>query len=92
MNSTDFVSLLQHPNRPASDRQWSLCIFDDLLEYAGPVSLHLAYFKRRSFEVINKNLLVIAFCTFLLPDCNVSFPELKRIPGALYEPDAELYY
>jgi len=36
----DFITLL-HPNRPASDRQWSLCIFDDLLEFAGPSSKDL---------------------------------------------------
>jgi len=32
-----FHRLLAH-DRPWSDRQWSLCIFDDLLEHAGPAS------------------------------------------------------
>merc|ERR1712013_566699 len=34
----DFVKLLE-PQQPHSDRQWALCIFDDLLEYAGPSSI-----------------------------------------------------
>jgi hypothetical protein len=34
----DFHKLL-NDMRPGSDRQWSLCIFDDLIEYTGPVSL-----------------------------------------------------
>lgn len=33
-----FVRLLKSDS-PWSDRQWGLCIFDDLLEYAGPVSI-----------------------------------------------------
>ena len=33
----DFNKLMV-PERPASDRQWALCIYDDLLEYTGPVS------------------------------------------------------
>ncbi|XP_057301681.1 importin-5-like isoform X2 [Hydractinia symbiolongicarpus] len=34
----DFNKLLE-PSRPASDRQWAICIFDDLLEYTGPISV-----------------------------------------------------
>lgn len=33
----DFVKLLD-PSRPGSDKQWTLCIFDDLVEYASPES------------------------------------------------------
>merc|ERR1719187_2808426 len=33
----DFSKLL-NPQQPTSDRQWALCIFDDLLEYAGHAS------------------------------------------------------
>jgi len=33
----DFSKLLE-PQQPSSDRQWALCIFDDLLEYAGHAS------------------------------------------------------
>ncbi|XP_074657622.1 importin-5-like [Tubulanus polymorphus] len=32
-----FVDLL-HPSRPWPDRQWGLCIWDDVVEYAGPHS------------------------------------------------------
>jgi len=35
---TDFSNLLDQ-HRPASDRQWALCVFDDLLEYTGPASI-----------------------------------------------------
>jgi len=35
---TDFSKLLD-PCRPASDRQWALCVFDDLLEYTGAASI-----------------------------------------------------
>jgi len=28
---------MQGADRPWPDRQWALCIFDDLLEHAGPV-------------------------------------------------------
>ena len=33
-----FVRLLK-PDSPWPDRQWGICIFDDLLEYTGPVSV-----------------------------------------------------
>eukprot|EP00111_Clytia_hemisphaerica_P019077 TCONS_00056356-protein len=46
----DFCKLMT-PQRPASDRQWALCIFDDLLEYTGPVSWkYQGYFLK---ELIN---------------------------------------
>jgi len=32
------ISRLLEPNRPWSDLQWGLCMFDDLVEYTGPVS------------------------------------------------------
>jgi len=32
------ISKLLEPGRPWSDLQWGLCIFDDLMEYTGPVS------------------------------------------------------
>ena len=32
--------LLQSAEHPWSDHQWGLCIFDDLIEYTGPTSLH----------------------------------------------------
>jgi len=35
---SDFSKLLD-PHRPASDRQWALCVFDDLLEYTGSTSI-----------------------------------------------------
>ena len=31
-----FTRLLE-PNRPWSDTQWGLCIFDDLIEYTGTI-------------------------------------------------------
>ncbi|XP_065645184.1 importin-5 isoform X3 [Hydra vulgaris] len=34
----DFNKLMV-PERPASDRQWALCIYDDLLEYTGAASI-----------------------------------------------------
>lgn len=34
----DFTKLLEQ-QQPASDRQWALCVFDDLLEYTGPSSI-----------------------------------------------------
>ena len=30
----------QSAEHPWSDHQWGLCIFDDLIEYTGPTSLH----------------------------------------------------
>lgn len=41
--------LIQVPARPPTDRQWAICIFDDLLEYAGPVSQMLFSQERLSF-------------------------------------------
>jgi len=35
---SDFSKLLE-PQQPASDRQWALCVFDDLLEYTGSASI-----------------------------------------------------
>jgi len=34
------VNKLLEPTRPWSDRQWGLCIFDDVLEYTGPLALN----------------------------------------------------
>jgi len=36
---SDFKKLLD-PHQPASDRQWALCVFDDLLEYTGSASIN----------------------------------------------------
>ncbi|GFX65977.1 importin-5 [Trichonephila clavipes] len=39
-----FVNLLE-PSRPWSDRQWSLCVFADIIEYCGPAcSRYQGYF------------------------------------------------
>jgi len=32
------------PQRPGSERQWALCIFDDLIEYCGPLSASIKGF------------------------------------------------
>merc|ERR1719414_2172099 len=34
------VNKLLEPTRPWSDRQWGLCIFDDVIEYTGPLALN----------------------------------------------------
>ena len=39
-----FCVFLQSPGRPWPDRQWGLCIWDDLLEHLGPVSTYLYRF------------------------------------------------
>ena len=31
--------MFQEPDRPWSDHQWGLCIFDDVIEYTGPRAL-----------------------------------------------------
>lgn len=36
--ASHFVELLK-PERPYSDRQWALCVWDDVLEYCGPESI-----------------------------------------------------
>ncbi|XP_046853290.1 importin-5-like [Xenia sp. Carnegie-2017] len=47
----DFYALL-HSNS-ATDRQWSLCIFDDLIEHTGPVSFkYKDYFLRQMLDSI----------------------------------------
>ncbi|XP_077987293.1 importin-5-like [Glandiceps talaboti] len=47
-----FVRLLA-PDRPWSDRQWSICIFDDLLEFCGPASFkYQEYFIRPMIEFV----------------------------------------
>jgi len=38
------LNKLLEPLRPASDRQWAICIFDDLLEYTGPVSIKYQHY------------------------------------------------
>ena len=38
-----FAALLE-PNRPWSDLQWGLCIFDDLVEFTGPLSANYQQF------------------------------------------------
>jgi len=48
----DFHKLL-NDRRPGSDRQWSLCIFDDLIEYTGPVSLkYKEYFLQNLLQSV----------------------------------------
>jgi len=34
-----YVTKLLEPNRPWTDHQWGLCIFDDVIEYTGPLAL-----------------------------------------------------
>ena len=31
--------VFQEPNRPWTDHQWGLCVFDDVIEYTGPQAL-----------------------------------------------------
>ena len=35
-----YATKLLSAEHPWSDHQWGLCIFDDLIEYTGPTSLH----------------------------------------------------
>jgi hypothetical protein len=45
-----FVQLL-NPERPYSDRQWALCVWDDVLEFCGPESIkYQEYFLKRLLE------------------------------------------
>lgn len=47
-----FVQLLS-PTKPYTDRQWSLCVWDDVLEYCGPESIkYQEYFLKRLIEQI----------------------------------------
>lgn len=47
-----FVQLL-NPSKPFTDRQWSLCVWDDVLEYCGPESIkYQEYFLKRLIEQI----------------------------------------
>lgn len=48
----DFDKLLEE-SQPASDRQWSICIFDDLLEFTGHSSIkYQQYFLKRMVSYI----------------------------------------
>ena len=50
--ATHFVQLLG-PDRPYSDRQWALCVWDDVLEYLGPESIkYQEFFLKRLIEQI----------------------------------------
>jgi len=45
-----FVHLIS-PERPYSDRQWALCVWDDVLEYCGPESIkYQEFFLKRLLE------------------------------------------
>jgi hypothetical protein len=47
-----FVQLLS-PERPYTDRQWALCVWDDVLEYCGPESIkYQEFFLKRLLEQI----------------------------------------
>lgn len=47
-----FVQLLS-PTKPYTDRQWSLCVWDDVLEYCGPESIkYQEFFLKRLIEQI----------------------------------------
>lgn len=48
-----FAALLQ-PTRPYQDRQWGICIFDDLIEYGGPEGS--AHYQQMFFEPMLKAL------------------------------------
>ena len=44
---------LQCPHRPWADRQWGLCIFDDVIEHCSPTSFKLAdYFLRPMLQAL----------------------------------------
>ena len=47
-----FVQLLS-PDRPFTDRQWALCVWDDVIEYCGTSSIkYQEYFLKRLIEQI----------------------------------------
>lgn len=47
-----FVQLIS-PTKPYTDRQWSLCVWDDVLEYCGPESIkYQEFFLKRLIEQI----------------------------------------
>lgn len=51
-----FLVLLQCPHRPWPDRQWGLCIFDDVVEHCSPSSFKYAeYFLRPMLQSICDN-------------------------------------
>lgn len=48
-----WVFVLQCPHRPWPDRQWGLCIFDDVVEHCSPASFKYAeYFLRPMLESV----------------------------------------
>lgn len=51
-----YLVLLQCPQRPWPDRQWGLCIFDDIVEHCSPSSFKYAeYFLRPMLQSICDN-------------------------------------
>lgn len=51
-----YLFLLQCPQRPWPDRQWGLCIFDDIVEHCSPSSFKYAeYFLRPMLQSICDN-------------------------------------
>lgn len=52
--------LLQGSDQPWSDRQWGLCVFDDVIEFGGPACVkYQQYFLRPIIEgVSDKNAAV----------------------------------
>ena len=51
----------QSADRPWPDRQWGLCIFDDVLEHFGPVSTHGRLTLQCLVYLLQTNLPVIHF-------------------------------
>ncbi|XP_033100992.1 importin-5-like [Anneissia japonica] len=48
----NLVKLLE-PGRPWTDRQWAICIFDDVIEYCGPCSWkYQQYFLRQMIDLL----------------------------------------
>ncbi|XP_071950516.1 importin-5-like [Antedon mediterranea] len=47
------VAKLLEPGRPWTDRQWAICIFDDIIEFCGSQSLkYQSYFLRHLLELL----------------------------------------
>lgn len=49
-----FVNLLE-PGRPWADHQWGICVFDDVIEFAGPACVKYQQFFLQPLAVYAKD-------------------------------------
>ena len=70
----------QEQSRPWSDRQWGLCIFDDVIEYTGPLALNYQqHFVQQMLHYLTDEQAEVRIDFYLCVEYHAHFPNTKLV-------------